>query len=213
MAQLFTLQFSADRFSVKRYNNKYTWMNYWYQTEAVFRTEPSSVLEIGPGNQTVTDVLRKAGIAITTVDVDPELHPDVVASVVELPFLDNSFDTVLCSEVLEHLPYDQFTIALTELRRVSKKHLILGLPNAGAVLEFSMKLPLLQRLNLFTKIPFFWKSHVFKSGHYWETGKKGFSKRKILNSIKSVGFRVTKEGIRADDPAHWLLELESDKVS
>jgi predicted SAM-dependent methyltransferase len=52
------------------------------------------------------------------VDLDPELHPDVVADVESLPFEDDSVDEIYASHVLEHVPYD--SPALTEWNRVLK---------------------------------------------------------------------------------------------
>ncbi len=44
-----------------------------------------------------------------------------------LPFPDNSFDVVICSELLEHIPEYQKTIE--ELVRISKKRVIITVPN------------------------------------------------------------------------------------
>lgn len=54
----------------------------------------------------------------TAVDIDPDLHPDVVASIEELPFEDNSVDEIYASHVLEHVKYD--SPALSEWLRVLK---------------------------------------------------------------------------------------------
>lgn len=50
-----------------------------------------------------------------------------VGSITDLPYPDSSFDLIICSEVLEHL--ENPDKALTELTRVSKKYLILTVPN------------------------------------------------------------------------------------
>jgi len=44
-----------------------------------------------------------------------------------LPYKDNAFDLVLCTEVLEHL--DDPQKGLKELVRVSKKYLVISVPN------------------------------------------------------------------------------------
>lgn len=53
------------------------------------------------------------------------VHGDIAA----LPFESASFDLVTCLEVIEHLPHDVFEKALSELQRVSKKYIIISVPN------------------------------------------------------------------------------------
>jgi len=45
-------------------------------------------------------------------------RPDVVGSILELPFPDGSVDRVYCGHVLEHVPLEQMAAALAEVRRV-----------------------------------------------------------------------------------------------
>jgi|SRR5581483_3130369 len=48
-------------------------------------------------------------------------------SAYDLPYKDNAFDLVVCTEVLEHL--DQPKKALSEVLRVSKKYVLISVPN------------------------------------------------------------------------------------
>ena len=52
-------------------------------------------------------------------------------SVLDLPYLDASFDRAMCLDVLEHLPYDQQPLALRELFRVLRPRgeLLVSVPN------------------------------------------------------------------------------------
>lgn len=201
-------QVEPSHYNFLRYVSKERFTNYWYQLQAVFSCRPTSVLEIGPGDQIVTSIMKKNGIEVTTVDIDERLRPDVLASVDSLPFPESAFDLVLCSEVLEHLPYEIFSKAIAELRRVSKKHVVIGLPHAGGVFYFSFKIPLLPRATVFFKVPFFWKTHQFNGEHYWELGKKGSSSSRVLRDIQKVGFHIVQSEIHGDDMAHRLFLLE-----
>jgi hypothetical protein len=53
----------------------------------------------------------------------------VQSSVAELPFPDAAFDLVLSSELLEHLESPTFKRALAEIIRVSKKYILISVPN------------------------------------------------------------------------------------
>jgi SAM-dependent methyltransferase len=67
------------------------------------------------------------------IDVRVADHPDhrAVAGP-PLPFADASFDLVLCQDVLEHVPPDGRALLLDELRRVSRRFIVLGAPFATA---------------------------------------------------------------------------------
>ena len=53
----------------------------------------------------------------------------VISDISALPFADHSFDLVSCLEVLEHLPYSTFFDALTEISRITKKYVLVSVPN------------------------------------------------------------------------------------
>ncbi len=66
-----------------------------------------------------------------TIDVRGADHPDHrVAADPPLPFADRSFDLVLCQDVLEHVPAAGRTLLLDELRRVSRRFVVVGAPFA-----------------------------------------------------------------------------------
>jgi len=70
---------------------------------------------------------------VTAVDLEsPNIQHNRVISqsgnLVGLDFIDNSFDLVLCAEVLEHIPNQILTQACRELSRVTKYYLIVGVP-------------------------------------------------------------------------------------
>lgn len=75
-------------------------------------------------------VLKRLLPDITYAGVDVSGEPDIrlnLESIDNLPFENNSFDCVVCSDVLEHL--DNLHHTFGELIRVSKKYIIISLPN------------------------------------------------------------------------------------
>lgn len=49
------------------------------------------------------------------------------ASIYEIPFPNNSFDLVICTEVLEHL--ETPSLAIEEVKRVSRRNILISVPN------------------------------------------------------------------------------------
>ena len=78
---------------------------------------------------------KSTRLADINVDVDRRVKPDIVATVLHLPFGEELFDTVLFTDVLQYVPESTEDIALSELRRCLKRsgRLILSVPNKVAV--------------------------------------------------------------------------------
>lgn len=156
-------------------------MSYHQQITEVFAANPTNMLEVGIGNGTVTNYLRSNGVKVTTLDFARDLNPDVEGSVTNLPFNDNAFDTVLCAEVLEHLPFNQFETALSELMRVASNRVILTLPHSQ--LNFGISIispPLIGDVSVNIPYP---KKHIFDGEHHWEIGKKGYSLKSVIKIL------------------------------
>ena len=116
-------------YSTRAYNTKERACSFWHQVDEIFEIGASTVLEVGSGSGLVTNWLRTAGFEVKTLDLDPELEPDMVGSVTDIPLSANSCDAVLCCQVLEHLPFDQLPMALTEIGRVSRMGAVVSLPD------------------------------------------------------------------------------------
>ena len=98
-----------------------------------------TVLDAGCGEGFTLDKLRKEKIGknYKGIEFDPEavknankLYPDLdikQGDILKLPFKSNSFDLVVCTEVLEHLENPKK--AYRELLRVSKKYVLITVPN------------------------------------------------------------------------------------
>ncbi len=91
----------------------------------------STILEIGARHGFITRELVKHFDEVTALDLQtPEWRMDRVTpaagDVRKLNFADNSFDCVLCTEVLEHVPGAE--IAAAEIRRVTRHEALIGVP-------------------------------------------------------------------------------------
>lgn len=166
---------------------------YSYQFREIVALMPGSILEIGIGSGLLSFLLRKAGFNLTTVDFDKALEPDIVASVTDIPLPDNSVDVVACFQVLEHLPFEMFSTALGEMRRITRKHIIISLPDCGRFYKMEINLPKIGRRKLSIQLPFFRPAlHKFDGEHYWEVNKKGYSLKSIIRTIETLQLSLTK---------------------
>lgn len=101
--------------------------------------QPKTILDVGCGEGFTLERLRKQKIGErlegidylkTAIDIGKKEHPKLIlkhGTAYALPYKDNTFDVVICSEVLEHLEHPEK--ALEELRRVTKKYAVLSVPN------------------------------------------------------------------------------------
>ena len=137
-------------------------------------------------------MLRRWGYEITTLDFDPALKPDIVGDVTKLQLEDNCFDCVLATEILEHLPFSEFDVALSELARVSRKHVIITLPSPLVGMSVLANLPHIKPLGFSIGLPCMIK-HEFDGQHYWELGKIGYSKRRVRRHIRHHNLDIIRE--------------------
>src|SRR3989344_7852551 len=182
-----TKQVDRSNYDFNKYAFEGRFVSYYWQLKEVLSLEPQSVLEVGVGDKVLGSFIRNnTAVSYTSVDVAEDLHPDVIGSVLELPFADKSLDTVCAFEVLEHLPFDQFDRALAELARVARSHVVISLPHFGPTLSLSLKVPFLPQVRFALKIPFP-KSHVFNGQHHWEVGKRNYSISLIRKKLSAYG--------------------------
>src|SRR3989338_3932158 len=186
----FKVQVPPNHYFNIEYDSKSRWISYWYQINEVINLKPKSVLEIGVGNKTVSDYLTKIGFRVKTCDLDKSLKPDVVANILNLPF-------------------KNFSRALSNIHKVSKKYTIITLPNFSITnLYFGIKvIPYVPKKEFLIRVRYPVK-HKFLGEHYWEIGKKGFPVSLIKESIRKSGFQIKKNYSPIEDPRHNFFILE-----
>jgi len=159
----------------------------------VLRRGTAKILEIGVGNGFTSKYLKERNLNVITFDVEAGLSPDAVGSVLKLPFVSESFDVVVCCEVLEHLPYSEFSKALKEIHRVSRKHVVLSLPDVTTVYRINVELPRIRPIKKLIPHPFHRPvQQAFDGEHYWEIGKTGYPLERIEFDIRQAGLNIIK---------------------
>jgi SAM-dependent methyltransferase len=201
-------QVIREHYLPQNYDGFENWSQYWFQIRSLMMMQPKSVLEIGIGNGLVADYLRKqADLNITTFDFDENLAPDFIGNVAEIDkyFQRRSFDVVLCSQVLEHLPYKYFEPTISKIASLCRTGLILGLPRYGRVLSFHFRFG---RIKLkfdwmMPKIGMLKKPYPFSGEHYWEINTAGVHDHDIISVIRN-NFNICKEISVWGDPYHVI---------
>jgi len=94
--------------------------------------------------------LKERRVNIFTLDIDKRLNPIIFVSILNVPFLGNSFEVVACYEILEHLQYEKIDKALFEIFWGSKSYAILSLSDASRVYPLYVQIP---ELGIFKRVP------------------------------------------------------------
>lgn len=200
-------QVDKSHYIFTKYSHPGRWVSYFHQLKEVINLKPGSVLEIGVGDKVFQSFLRNnTEIKYASVDIASDLSPDFVAPVTLLPFSDASYDVVCAFEVLEHIPFEDFPKAVSELLRVSRGFVVLSLPHFGPPVQLFIKVPFFPKLKVSFKIPFH-KRHKFDGEHYWEIGKSGYSVKNILQSLNTQG-KVIKHFVPFENQYHHFFILK-----
>jgi len=131
--------------SARRYDSKNFWETRYHQRKSsivasnlsVMLRKNDLVLDAGCGTGELSLIAGKLGGCVVSLDlaksylkrISGKVENRVCASISCLPFKSKVFNTVICADVVEHIPdYDE---GLAELSRVSSKTLILTTPCHG----------------------------------------------------------------------------------
>lgn len=198
--------------------NLCNFVNAYYQYADIQRCgDVKKILVIGPGQGLDTHIFKWRGFEVTTFDIDEAFSPDVIGSAHDLSmFGDKSFDVIIASHVLEHLPVPYLDQCLAEFARVSA-YSIIYLPVAGRHFQFKIKLDVMG-IDLSFMFDLFNYLHkpdgvtaLYCQGmHYWEMGMRGFTSGALAERF-SNHFTVVKKYRNKDwNPSYnWILKSKA----
>ena len=81
----------------------------------------SPVLDIGAGSGALINKLKNKNYDAAGLDLFPRGNGIKIGSITNLEFNDNEFNTIFCTEVIEHLTDEQIDKGLNEIKKVLKK--------------------------------------------------------------------------------------------
>ncbi len=177
-----------------------------------------SILEIGKGNGFVSAFLNQyLGYNIKTVDVNKDLKPDILDDVIKPAHLkSNSYDAILCFEVLEHMPFEKSITALNNMCNIARKFVIISIPDMRYFITF--------RSLIFGTAPISFSRLIsskrfrnarkkFGSDHFWEIGlvtdDKTYSPKFLAENLFK-GKNVIKDYRDISVPWHHYFVIKVD---
>ena len=202
------------------------WISYYYQQRIIIdaiheiianhhSNKLLKILEIGVGNKILSSLLKNhlmnenVNFNYTTVDMDPNLEPDIVGDITKLE-LSGRYDIIIAFQVLEHVPFEIAKNVIKKLKDVCNYYMIISVPHKSLHLSLSVKIP---KSNIKTLLlPTIDIPIKFLPGeeHYWEVGTQGVS-YKIFKSFLERHFLIKKDFRNPYLPIHHFFILQKMK--
>lgn len=176
----------------KKYLNKDRLTAYVEQMD--YMESGDTVLEFGGGARVFAYMANQMG-RCEVADIDPNTHPDHLLDVLDLHAMQklrDKYDTVYCCQVLEHLPYQQFSTALENIAALKPKTICLSLPDNRRAIRFSIRSNF-TKLTKVISLPFTGRQISISNHpyHHWEIWSG--NEREVLNTIKMTsGYSLEK---------------------
>lgn len=165
------------------------WRYYWHQQELIenYLKKTDRILEIGVGSKFTSNYLKSKGYNITTTDIDPNKEPDIVANIVDYKF-DQNFDHILAFEIFEHLPFEDFKLAINNISTICNKNLFISLPRNEKHwfrLSVDFKIFQINNFQITTK-----RNKIKSKYHHWEVDYEHYTKKYLLKIFRKNSFSL-----------------------
>jgi len=165
------------------------WRCYWRQEKLMqnYIESGQHILEIGLGSGFTANYLRSKGFKVTTIDIDKEKSPDILANIVEYNFTE-IYDHVLAFEVFEHIPFTEFQKIIKKISMICKNFLFLSVPrNERRLLRCEFDLPKFGHRILEIKTL---KKKISTEHHFWELDDGNISTKDFEKVLIRAGYRL-----------------------
>ena len=163
------------------------WRSYWHQLKLVLPElkKGDTILEIGPGSGFLTNYLRAKGYQVTTLDIDQDKSPDIVANLVVYDFPE-VYDHIFAFEVFEHIPFEKFTDSLPRLKIAARKNLFFSVPrNYRIWFHADLIIPYFKEVTFSIKTR---RRKILTQNHFWELDYKKYRNKFLLKVLEDAEF-------------------------
>ncbi len=208
----------ADSYYSSSYFEKKQIFSQIHQFELIKKHADKKILEIGPGNGLTSFLIKSSGYDLKTFDINENLKPDVCGDITQIEeyFTNSEFDTILCCEVLEHLPFDEFESIIEKLSQITTRTIILSLPqNKKNFLDIDISLRFLHSRSFNFNALQRYGNNKLPDQHFWEVGSSKTTLAKQLESILAKYTHILKKESYYANRYHifYVLTTLNNKVS
>lgn len=195
----YEVYYSADWIDGLETEVHFNW--YYHQAKLVYGkcNQDDRIIEIGVGTGMLSDMLKKRGWKIQTLDIDESKKPDYCMNALDFDYETHQIDTILAFEIFEHIPFETFKKVIKKISDSGVKSVHFSLPwNDAKAFGLSVKLPKLEELSWSIWLP---RLNITTHTHFWELSKKAKTlkekelvKLEVIKSIfKQAGFELQLE--------------------
>ena len=211
----FDAQFTLDREHYLSNLDMVTWVRHYHTLRDVLVGGGGDVLEIGTGDGIVRRCAEPMVASYKVLDINPNLDPDYLGDIRRSDdSLLGRFDTIVITEVMEHLPFEDMPVSLRNLSSWLRPggRVIVSLPHrksSVAVLTPNQKLRTLRFPNGSISISEFYNRFVrgriwIDPYHLWEIGDGHVSRADVERHFAEAGFvRQKRKQLPYSD--YWVL--------
>ena len=205
-----------------KFLNEAHFFSYYLQMKKIYDLKVKSVCEIGPGENFIQKYMKSLDIKYDTMDIFKESNPTYLSTLedFDISTIDNKYEMVAAFQMLEHSNYDNFKANLQKMKNMSSKYIYISLPYSCNKFSFSFNIQLGQNKRFKKSLELIWptnkanrkyrKEYMIQfpwAIHYFEIGRKGFPKNKVLDDIQSVGLTIL-ETFHSQNSYHYFILAE-----
>ncbi len=176
-------------------------------------------LHVGPGTDykdQTTSIFKMDDWKETRLDIDPNVDPDILASITDMSSIDdNSFDAIFSSHNIEHIYAHEVLDAFNEFNRVLKDdgYLLLTCPDIEKVCKLIGEGKIGDKLytapagDIYPLDVLYGLRTAIAHGHTNMAHKNGFTSKSLVDHLRAVRFKsfiTAQEGYNL-----WLLAYKN----